>query len=305
MPATVPIELLRAFPFATAVWGLARLQDKAGAGKAELSLEYMCAVFNRADVSILRWLREAKKVGLLRYCKRTGDRIFVYYAAPGPVAIKHNLGKLTAFAEVSEEELKTPKKLLVQMAAQYGQKQSRYAAWKDLSDRGQPQDLGLDNYLQAKKPGMLRIYGKKQAFDKLARATASPYRKQRDVLVVSDRTITYGMSQAKIANICGKSDRTIRNYLANTEKTQVLKVDPLGWIKEKVDSPDYLYGKVDRLRTNKYPKKSFIQRLPNLYQENLTFRNCHAARRRSKTPEICRQEKLERQRRQVSTYRLK
>lgn len=197
------------------LWYYSRALDVKGSGLIVVSWSETKTSLYCADSTLYQWLREAKEAGAIYEYHRHGDRLRIRLG--GLFNVCHTL-KLDNWGAVAliplGQVINSFSALATTIAIQQLQEQSRYTAYKSLSNSdkkvftipnaldviSQGQNASHEPNRGATKIPFLIHVGAKRAF-------------------VSKGFIPFGTSQGAVASELGISDRTVRRHLAKLEVT--------------------------------------------------------------------------------------
>ncbi|WP_445244996.1 bifunctional DNA primase/polymerase [Microcoleus sp. OTE_8_concoct_300] len=243
-----PSRLFPYFRRQMSVWLLARRFDIArwndagkskGVGIGKFTLTAASVILRRTPGHIRRWLRAAKKSGLIRTYKQKGDWVTVYYSSLERAIAIAGLDQLGPVAAINIDDLRNLHIIATEVEAQNLQRQSLYR--QRLEEVEQIKSRGDDpgkTLTQIVRPIDLHTSGQ-------------PAR----VLAKGDRFIYcesgfrfYGGSQVSIAQLRGLSPTTVSRHLSNSYR---LVPTPVRGFRD--DLPPVI-------------KKQLVEKLPQLKQ---------------------------------------
>jgi DNA-binding transcriptional ArsR family regulator len=243
-----PSRLFPYFRRQMSVWLLARRFDIArwknsgkskGVGIGKFTLTAASVILRRTPGHIRRWLRAAKKSGLIRAYKQKGDWVTVYYSGLEKAIAIAGLDQLGPIAAINVNDLTNLHIIATEVEAQHLQRASFHQQWQEevqqIKSRGDDPGKTLT---QIVKPIDLHTCGKPAW-----------------VLGKGDRFIYcesgfrfYGGSQVSIAQLRGLSPTTVSRHLSNSYR---LVPTPVRGFRE--DLPPVI-------------KKQLVEKLPQLKQ---------------------------------------
>lgn len=197
------------------IWHIVRNLDVEGSGRVEIGIEELLSLVNRCLPTVYEWLRELKKVGGLRDWSIKKNKLVTYYTSLAKVTKILNLEDWGAVAEVPLKDfINQPRREAIRIETQEQQQKSRFAAKAAMKNRE-------------------RKYLKVQSPEKLLGATARPTSSNRQIiyrgeskLFVNQEFVPFGVSQAKLAEQLGCSERTIRRHQEGLNKRQIVQTKP-------------------------------------------------------------------------------
>src|SRR4028119_431987 len=207
----------RLFPYfrrQMSVWLLARRFDisrwknsgkSKGQGIGKFTLTAASVILRRTPGHIRRWLRAAKKSGLIRHYKQKGDWITVFYTSLERAIAIARLDKVGPLAAINIDDLRNLHIIATEVEAQNLQRSSFHLQRREEIAQIKPgESSGLYTPAQLMMPTS-------RPCDKLARVLG---RSQRFIFCESGFKF-YGGSQEAIAQSRGLSAETVSRHLSN------------------------------------------------------------------------------------------
>jgi hypothetical protein len=184
------------------LWYLARMLDKQGSGWADIDITKAIATLGVGKASLRRYAVHGQKLGLFRHYKRKGGIIRVYYTSLSKVCLIAKLPNWGGTVEINESDLLRLKSIAAEVTAKVLQTSSRFLAKRDRK-RGVPSVKQLLNSSLCSRG----VTGKKLQVGKR-------------FISVSEDMPTFGATQAKMADLTGRSTRTINKRLSNSDRAK-------------------------------------------------------------------------------------
>src|SRR4028118_77269 len=239
----------RLFPYfrrQMSVWLLARRFDisrwknsgkSKGQGIGKFTLTAASVILRRTPGHIRRWLRAAKKSGLIRAYKQKGDWITVYYSSLERAIAIAGLDKVGPIAAINIDSLSNLHLVATEVECQNLQRSSFHLQRREEIAQIKPgESSGLCTPMQLMTPTL------EPPSDHLARVLG---RSQRFIFCESGFKF-YGGSQETIAQLRGLSVATVSRHLSNRYR---LEASPIRGFRR--DLPPII-------------KKQLVERLPHL-----------------------------------------
>ena len=238
----------RLFPYfrrQMSVWLLARRFDisrwknagkSKGVGIGKFTLTAASVILRRTPGHIRRWLRGAKKSGLIRHYKQKGDWVTVYYSSLERAIAIAGLDKVGPIAAINIDDLRNLHIIATEVEAQNLQRSSFHLQRREEIAQIKPgESSSLYTPTQLMTPTS-------RPCDKLARVLG---RSQRFIFCESGFKF-YGGSQEAIAQSRGLSQATVSRHLSNRYR---LAATPIRGFRQEL--PPII-------------KKQLVERLPEL-----------------------------------------
>ncbi|MEG3879687.1 bifunctional DNA primase/polymerase [Microcoleus sp. herbarium7] len=241
-----PVRLFKHFGGQMRVWLLARRFDisrwkhsghSKGCGIGKFSLKAASIILNRDTKTILGLLRDAKKSGLIRNYKKTGDWVKVFYSSLEKAIALTDIEKLGPIAAIEVDELANLHIIATEVEAQYLQRAAFHRQRQE-----ETQQMKAEGVDPEQKPTQLIAPSALHTCEQLARVLG---RSERFMFCESGFRF-YGGSQEAIANSRGISTSTVSRHLSNRHR---LRATPIRGFRQEL--PPIV-------------KKQLVERLPLL-----------------------------------------
>lgn len=194
------------FPSYGTAYIYARIIDEAGSGCVDIDIATMADELARSPRTCKDHLRACKRSGLFRRIKWIDkDHVRVYYSAMAKVLAARGMVNSIAVDKVSIDNLKHKKVVIAMAAAQVKQDQSLHCCLEETpgTNKGRNPDV--------MQPAA--IFGGRTSLKASGGTKSIRYRTKRFTLLKAG-TPTYGASQAAIAKVLGRAERTVRRRLS-------------------------------------------------------------------------------------------
>lgn len=171
-----------------------------GTGRANFSLQDAANMFGKSEKTIRRWLTLGTRYGFFRQYSTENGNAIVFHASLVKLCRQLNLPSWGVTAEVDLTDLKNAKVVATEIQIQHMQRASYYLAHKQARTEGYRGKIAKPETLltsSATSTGALVQHVSEQR------------------IFVSEQFKLYGVSQAGVGQVLGRSDRTIRRRVSN------------------------------------------------------------------------------------------
>lgn len=215
-------NLLIKYPCAK-LWYLGQAFDLMGSGKVELGYAELCLLKESLSTTY-RWLKEGVRLGFFRSYRSENGVFTIYLGGLIPVCLTNNIDDWGAVGTVElTEVLKGRKTTGAKLATQDAQNRSRYAAKNSMKSRERKHNnlMPVDDIFalaSGSSPTLLVNRGGNSAAGVISVGGGQ--------IKVDESFTPFGASQDSISADLGRHPTTLRSYLKDVNRLQIVQTKP-------------------------------------------------------------------------------